>query len=241
MKIKVINPNTSAGMTDGIRNAAEVATRPTTEIIAVSPDMGPASIESYYDEYLSIPGVLEEVKKGDADAYVIACYGDPGLQAAREITTSPVIGIAEASLYMASMLAARFSVVTVLPRIKTMIEELVASYGMQHRVLRVRTTPMCVLDFERDPEAGMEMLRQEGRRAVQEEDAEAILLGCAGMAEFADDLEKELGVPVIDGVVAAVKFAEAMVDIGKKTSKLKTYKYPEKKQMTGMLSNFSWG
>ena len=67
MKIKVINPNTSAGMTDGIRNAAEVAARPTTEIIAVSPDMGPASIESYYDEYLSIPGVLEEVKKGDAE------------------------------------------------------------------------------------------------------------------------------------------------------------------------------
>ena len=95
-----------------------------------------------------------------------------------------------------------------------------------------------VLDFERDPEAGIEMLRQEGKRAVEEDNAEAILLGCAGMAEFADSLEKELGVPVIDGVVAGVKFAEAIVDLGKKTSKLKTYKYPEKKEYVGALENF---
>lgn len=244
MRIKVINPNTSAGMTEGIKHAAENNARTDTEIVAVSPEMGPASIESYYDEYLSIPGVLDEVRKGETekvDAFVVACYGDPGLQAAREITSRPVIGIAEASLYMASILAARFSVVTVLPRIKTMIEELVGSYGMDHRVIDVRTTPMCVLDFENDPGAGMEMLRQEGKKAVQEDDAEAILLGCAGMADFANDLEKELGVPVIDGVVAAVKFAEAIVDMGKTTSKLKTYKHPEKKEITGMLSMFGYG
>lgn len=243
MKIKVINPNTTLEMTKGIEEAAKSAVRPETNILAVSPDMGPASIESYYDEYLSIPGVLEEVQKGsneNIDAYVVACYGDPGLQAAREVTTSPVIGIAEASLYMASMLAARFSVVTVLPRISTMIEELVESYGMKHRLTSVRTTPMCVVDFEKDPEAGMQMLRQEGKKAKEEEDAEALLLGCAGMAEFANSLEKELEIPVIDGVVAAVKFAEAMVDMGKKTSKLKTYKYPEKKKIIGQLSKFGY-
>lgn len=241
MKIKVINPNTTLAMTKGIEEAAKSAARPDTEILAVSPKMGPASIESYYDEYLSIPGVIEEVIKGEeegADAFVIACYGDPGLHAAREVTDKPVVGIAEASVYMASILAARFSVVTVLPRIKTMLEELVDSYGMHKRCLNIRTTPMCVLDFERDPDAGLEMLRQEGRRAVEEDDAEAILLGCAGMAEFADNLEKELGVPVIDGVVAAVKFAESIVDLGKKTSKLKTYKYPEKKEYIGKLADF---
>lgn len=135
-------------------------------------------------------------------AFIIACYGDPGLQAAREITTAPVIGIAEASFYMASMLAARFSVVTVLPRIKTMLEELVIGYGMQHRVVNIRTTPLCVLDFERDPEAGLETLRQEGKRAVEED------------------------------------YAEAIVDLGKTTSKLKTYKFPEKKEFIGQLSSF---
>ncbi|MED4206678.1 aspartate/glutamate racemase family protein [Neobacillus mesonae] len=239
MKIKVINPNTTLAMTRGIEHAAKSKARPDTEILAVSPKMGPISIESYYDEYLSIPGVLEEIKHDDgADAFVIACYGDPGLQAAREFTDKPVIGIAEASLYLASTLSARFSVVTVLPRIKTMIEELVDSYGMSKRVVNVRTTPMCVIDFERDPERGMELLRAEGKRAVEEDDAEAILLGCAGMAEFADSLEEELGVPVIDGVVAAVKLAESIVDMGKKTSKAKTYKYPEKKEYTGALKQF---
>ncbi|MGF6947686.1 allantoin racemase [Neobacillus sp. B4I6] len=241
MKIKVINPNTTLAMTKGIEHAAKSAARPETEILAVSPKMGPVSIESFYDEYLSIPGVIEEVKKGEeegVDAFVIACYGDPGLHAAREVTDKPVVGIAEASVYLASILAARFSVVTVLPRIKTMLEELVDSYGMHKRVLNIRTTPMGVLDFERDPEAGIEMLRQEGKKAVEEDNAEAILLGCAGMAEFADSLEKELGVPVIDGVVAAVKFAESIVDLGKKTSKLKTYKYPEKKEYIGVLKNF---
>ncbi|EJL44660.1 hydantoin racemase [Brevibacillus sp. CF112] len=241
MKIKVINPNTTWEMTKGIEHAAKSVARTDTEIIAVSPAMGPVSIESYYDEYLAIPGVIQEVQKGaheGIDAYVIACYGDPGLQAAREVTQAPVIGIAEASMYMASMLAARFSIVTVLPRIKTMLEELVSSYGMDHRIVNVRTTPMCVLDFERDPEAGMRMLAEEGRRAIVEDHAEAILLGCAGMAEFANNLEKELGVPVIDGVVAAVKFAEAIVDLGKTTSKLKTYLPPEKKAFIGMLSSF---
>jgi len=241
MKIKVINPNTTWEMTRGIEHAAKSSARHDTEILAVSPEMGPVSIESFYDEYLAIPGVIQEVQKGaneGVDAYVIACYGDPGLQAAREVTDKPVIGIAEASMYMAAMLAARFSVVTVLPRIKTMLEELTASYGMSHRVVNIRTTPLCVLDFERDPEGGMQMLALEGRRAVEEDHAEAILLGCAGMAEFADNLEKELGVPVIDGVVAAVKFAEAIVDLGKTTSKLKTYKYPESKPFTGIFSSF---
>ncbi|RFU61014.1 aspartate/glutamate racemase family protein [Bacillus sp. V59.32b] len=241
MKIKVINPNTTMAMTKGIEHAALSAARPDTEILAVSPKLGPVSIESFYDEYLSIPGVLEEVKKGQeegADAFVIACWGDPGLQAAREVTDKPVVGIAESSIYLASMLAARFSIVTVLPRIKTMIEELVDSYGMHRRILNIRTTPMGVLDFERDPEKGLELLRQEGKKAVEEDHAEAILLGCAGMAEFADSLEKELGVPVIDGVVAGVKFAESIVDLGKKTSKLKTYKYPEKKKYIGVLDSF---
>ncbi|QIN80102.1 aspartate/glutamate racemase family protein [Rubrobacter marinus] len=241
MKIKIINPNTTLEMTRGIEAAGRLAARPGTEILAVSPESGPASIESYYDEYLCIPGVLDEVRKGEqegADAYVIACYGDPGLQAAREVTEAPVVGIAEASLYMASMLAARFSIVTVLPRIRTMLEEMVDGYGMTRRVVSIRTTPLCVLDIEEDPEHSWQMVRDDARRAVEEDDAEAVLLGCAGMADFANSLEEELGVPVIDGVVAAVKFAEGIVDLGKKTSKLKTYKPPEKKGFTGAMKGF---
>ena len=222
MRIKVINPNTTLEMTEGIGDAARSVARPGTEIIDVSPEFGPTSIESYYDEYVAAVGVLDEIRKGeseDIDAYVIACYGDPGLHGAREMTEKPVIGIAEASFYTASMLAARFSVVSVVPRI--------------------RTTPLYVLDIDKDPVGSFEKIREEVRRSVKEDDAEAVCLGCAGFAKFAQDLEDELGVPVLDGVVCATKQAEVLVELGKTTSKLKTYRPPEKKRFDGMFSHFS--
>ena len=241
MKIKIINPNTSMEMTRAIDAAAESVARPGTDIDSVSPDFGPASIESYYDDYLSIPGILDEIQKGDAaqcDAYIIACYGDPGLHAARELTTKPVVGIAEASLYMAAMLAARFSIVTVIPRTRTMLEEMVAGYGMREKVVSIRTSPLYVLDVEKDPVGALEKLRVEARRARDEDGAEAILLGCAGFTQFADNLEQELEIPVLDGVVCAVKMVESLVELGKTTSKYKTYRPPESKAYTGIFQKF---
>ena len=242
MKIKIINPNTTLEMTEGIGEAARSVAREGTEIVAVSPDFGPVSIESYYDEVAAACGVLDEVRKGedeDVDAYVIACYGDPGLHAAREMTTKPVIGIAEASFYTASMLSARFSVVSVIPRIHTMLEEMVKGYGMYEKIIAIRTTPLYVLDIERDPIGSMEKLRDEVRASVKEDEAEAVCLGCAGFARFAQELEDELGVPVLDGVVCATKQAEVLVELGKTTSKRKTYRPPEKKHFTGIFRHFS--
>ena len=243
MKIQVINPNTSLAMTESIGVAARSVARAGTEIISVCPTFGPASIESYYDEYLCVPGILDEIHKGEADkadAYIIACYGDPGLSAAREVTTKPVIGIAEASLCIASILAARFSIVTVIPRIHTMLEEMVAHYGFRHRVVSIRTTPLYVLDVEKDPARALQMLHAEARKAKDEDDAEAILLGCAGFAQFATELEEDLNIPVLDGVVCAVKLAEAIVELGKTTSKYKTYRLPEEKAFAGMFEKFGW-
>ena len=242
MRIKVINPNTTIVMTEGIGDAARMVAREGTEIIAVSPDFGPASIESYYDEYVAATGVLDEVRKGseeNIDAYVIACYGDPGLHAARELTEKPVIGIAEASLYMAAMLAGRFAIVTVIPRIHMMLEEMVRGYGMSHKCTDIYCPPLYVLDIEKDPACSIDKLRNEVRRAVREGGAEAVCLGCAGFAAFAQELEDELGVPVLDGVVCATKQAEIMVELGKSTSKAMTYRPPEKKAFKGMFMNFT--
>ena len=241
MKIQVINPNTSLAMTESIGVAARSVARAGTEIVSVCPTFGPASIESYYDEYLCIPGILDEIHKAEidkADAYIIACYGDPGLSAAREVTTKPVIGIAEASLYIASILAARFSIVTVVPRVQTMLEEMVARYGFRDRIVSIRTTPLYVLDVEKDPSRALRMLSAEARKARDEDDAEAILLGCAGFAQFAQELEGELNIPVLDGVVCAVKITEAIVELGKTTSKYKTYRPPERKVFAGMFERF---
>ena len=242
MKIKVINPNTTLEMTEGIGAAARSAARTGTEIVAASPDFGPESIENYRDECVAACGVIDEVRKGEAegvDAYVIACYGDPGLHAARETTEKPVVGIAEASFYTAAMVAARFSIVTVIPRIRTLLEEMVQGYGMAERVVAIRTTPLYVLDIERDPAGSLEKLREEVRRSVREDDAEAVCLGCAGFARFAAELEAELGVPILDGVVCATKQAELLVELGLRTSKRKTYRPPEPKRFTGAFRHFS--
>ncbi|MBR5128913.1 MAG: aspartate/glutamate racemase family protein, partial [Firmicutes bacterium] len=117
MKIKIINPNTTQSMTDSVEEMAKRYADEGTEIIAVSPKTGPDSVETYVDEYLAIPGVLQEIIKGEkegCDAYIIACFGDPGLQAAREVTDKPVLGIAESAIATAKVLAPYFSIVSVL-------------------------------------------------------------------------------------------------------------------------------
>ena len=96
-------------MTDLIGRSARAVAAPGTRVDAVQPTMGPASIESHYDEALAVPGLLEQIALGEAegvDAYVVACFGDPGLDAARELARGPVIGIAEAAMHAAALLGA---------------------------------------------------------------------------------------------------------------------------------------
>ena len=237
MKIKLINPNTTLSMTQSIQEAATRAARPGTQVYSVSPQWGPESIECYVDEYLAVPGVLKEVIKGDreegADAFVIACFGDPGLQAAREATRKPVLGICESAITTAKFLAPYFSIVSVLDRARKVTEDAVSAYGAEKFCRSIRSTGLSVLDFGQDPERGLEALALEGEKAVREDGAECILLGCAGFVDFAQDLERRLGVPVLEGVTPAVKLAEALVDMGLGTSKASTWGWPEKKQFLG--------
>lgn len=237
MKIKIINPNTTQSMTDSIYGMAVRYADTGTEITAVSPKTGPDSIECYVDEYLAVPGVIQEVIKGDrlegADAFIIACFGDPGLSAAREVTDKPVLGICESAIAAAKFIAPYFSVVSVLDRSRKVTEDVVKAYGAESFCRSIRTTGLSVLDFGRDPEKGLAALAQEGRKAVAEDGAECILLGCAGFVDFVDALKEELGVPVLDGVMPAVKFAEALVKMGARTSKANTWKAPEPKAFKG--------
>jgi allantoin racemase len=239
MRIKVINPNTSASMTSKIGAAARAAAAPGTEILAVNPDKGPVSIEGHYDEAVSVIGLLEEIHAGAAsgvDGYVIACFGDPGLLAAREIARGPVLGIAEAAMHAASMLATGFSVVTTLERTRIIAEHLVEAYGMARFCRKVRTTELAVLDLEDETSDARRIITAECSRALAEDGAGAIVLGCAGMADLARALSHELGAPVIDGVACAVKLVEALVGIGLGTSKCGDLRFPIKKPYTGDLA-----
>ncbi len=161
MRINVINPNTTPSMTATIAAAARAAASPDTAIVAVTSPTGPVSIEGHYDEVMSVVGLLEEVRRGEAegvDGYVIACFGDPGLLAAREVARGPVLGIAEAAMHAASFLATGFSVVTTLERTRIIAEHLVLSYGMERHCRRVRATELAVLELE-DP-------RSDARRLI---------------------------------------------------------------------------
>lgn len=235
IRIHVINGNTFDLMTQGIDEAAQASRFPETVIVTTQPKIGPESIESYYDEYLAIPGILEEIiLSGDAfDAFVIACWGDPGVEAARELTTKPIVGIAEASMYVANMLAARWGVITTQHRTLDMVEKTIHKAGFSHRCVSVRTTGIAVKETETAREATIEALEAIGRLAIVEDKAEALCLGCAGMSGLDHELERRLGIPVIDSVAAAVKMAEALVGLQKKTSKALTYKSPEAKQIKG--------
>lgn len=240
-KILVVNPNTTASMTLTIAAAARLVAAPGTAIVPATSAMGPASIEGYYDEAFALPGLLREIAAGEragADAAVIACFDDTGLDAARAMAQIPVIGICEAALSTAAFIAKRFTVVTTMERSRIPIEELAQRYGMSGRA-RIRAANIAVLALE-DPNSGArDRLRNEIVRAIAEDNAEAIVLGCAGMADLARTLSLEFGLPVIDGVGAAVKQAEALVALGLRTSKRGAYAAPVAKPYAGALAEFA--
>ncbi|MGI9338474.1 MAG: aspartate/glutamate racemase family protein [Gammaproteobacteria bacterium] len=225
MKIAVINPNSTASMTEKIRAAAAGAAFDGTEIIAANPPDTPASIEGHYDEAVCVPGLLREVLRADAagaDGFVVACFDDPGLGACREVVNGPVVGICEAAMHFAAVIAASFSVVTTLPRAVPIVEELAHRYGMTHKCRKVRAANIPVLALE-DGDGAAKIVRAEVLRAAKEDNCEAVILGCAGMADLAKALSAECQMPVLDGVVCALKMCEALVGANLATSKACAY------------------
>jgi allantoin racemase len=240
MRIHVVNPNTTRSMTTKIAAAAKAAASPGVEVSAANPDFGPASIEGYFDEAFSVPGLLEEIgKAAGADAFVIACFDDTGLEAARCAATAPVVGIGEAAFHMASLIAAKFSVVTTLSRSIAPIEHNLIKYGLASRCARVRAADVPVLALEEPGSVARSAIETEIERALADDGAEAIVLGCAGMTDLARDLEQKAGVPVLDGVACAVSLAESLVRIGLRTSKRNTYASPLAKPYAGEFARFS--
>lgn len=240
MKILVINPNTTVSMTAKIGKAAAKAASPGTEIMAVNPSYGPSSIEGYYDEVFAIPGMIEEIRNHpDADAFIIACFDDTGLDAARCATSAPVVGIGEAGFHLVSLVSGKFGVVTTLARSVPAIEHNLVKYGLASRCAGVRASEVAVLDLELPGSDACMKISAEIGRSIMEDKAEAIVLGCAGMSDLAHLLGEEHGLPVLDGVSCAVKLAEALVGLGMRTSRTGGYAAPRAKTYVGEFAKFS--
>lgn len=224
MKILVINPNTTASMTHKIGTAAKAVARPGTEIIAVNSQNGPPSIQGFLDVAQCLAGLLKEVScHSEVDAIVVACFDDTGIDAIRSMVTVPVLGIGEAAYHMASLISSKFSVITTLSRSVTGLENNLLRYGLNRLCAKVRATDIPVLKLEQNDAATIEKIRTAIRLAIEQDKAEAIVLGCAGMADLMQQLSDEFGLPVLDGVACAVSLAEALVNTGLKTSKIGAY------------------
>lgn len=234
MRIYVINPNTSESMTDHIRRELEKIKRPDTELRVVNPEHGPVSIESAYDETLAGPPTLELVHKANEEGYdaiILACFSDPALDAAKEVSRIPVVGIEEATMHIAAMLGHKFAITTAF-RNRVPTRELHARLrGVESAYASTLVLDMSVLEMDANPGEAKARILELSRKAVEEEGVEVIILGCAGLAGYAEDVERELGVVVLDPTSVALKVAEAMVDLGLKHSKIGRFAQPPVKEI----------
>jgi allantoin racemase len=228
MKILVINPNTTLAMTRGIEASAKQVCRPDTEILARSPAGGVASIEGNADGIAAAYQMLSLIRELSAthkiDGIVIACFDDTGLHAARELVDCPVIGIGEAAIHAASLVCARFSVLTSLQRSVTILERNAIANGWSGHNFRIHASGLPVLDLESD--SAYATLLDRARSVVAQDHAECLVLGCGGMSHWTARLSEDLSVPVVDGVAAAVTLVEGLVAQGLGTSKTISYAYP---------------
>lgn len=241
MRILLVNPNTTVSMTDKVVAAVKPFAADDVEIIGATSEYGPPSIEGYYDEVFSIPPMLEIIKREqhNINGVVIACFDDTGVDAARAMVDVPVIGICQAAMQTASVLAGSFSVITTLGRSVPALEHLAQRYGYGHICRAVRASEIPVLELE-NPESGAEdKISSEIELTLIQDKAESIVLGCAGMVELASRLSDKYQVPIIEGVAPAVKIIEGLARLGLKTSSRGGYANPVEKTYTGSFDRFS--
>jgi allantoin racemase len=226
----VINPNTTRSMTDAVVSAGRSVAASATTVVGGTPAHGVSAVESNLDEVWGAVGVLEQVAEGErsgVDGYVIACFGDTGLAAARELARGPVVGMSEAALYAAAAVAARFTIVTMPPRTREQSQRVLRHAGLEHRcTVRAIDEPVAAA-------AGgslhlLDEVAAQARPALRDDGAEAIVLGCAGLTDLLRPLRDLLGVPVIDGVLAGVTMVEGLLAMGLTTSRQATFAAPER-------------
>lgn len=241
MRIHLITPI----VTEGIRTLDDVAALNSADLSITQSLIatGPVSIECEFDEAMSVPGIVAEAlaaERSGADAIIIDCMGDPGLKAAREVVSIPVLGPSETSMHLAAMLGHTFSVVTVLDSVVPMIENLAKVYGTSSKLVSVRVINIPVLELESAPEKLTQELAKASLAAVENDGAHAIVLGCTGFLGCAEAIDTALkakgyNLPVIDPIPATVCIAAGIVRAGLTHSK-RTFAHPRSKELKGYPS-----
>ena len=237
-QITVINPTITHEWNVEHMRLYEGAASPGTQIRVVSLEWGPASIEGRADDALAAAGIMRramEAEEEGAGAVIINCMDDPGLYAAREMVSIPVIGPAEASMHLAAMLSHRFSIITTGTDDTSIVEELILRYGMTQKAASVRTIDISVLALDSDKEATLHAVVSAAEKAVLQDGAGAIIPGCTLMAELISEIRARLAacgvsVPVLNPPLVALRLAEALISLRLSHSP-RTYSRPGDKQM----------
>ncbi|MGE2730813.1 aspartate/glutamate racemase family protein [Mycolicibacterium vaccae] len=235
MRILVANVNTTASMTEAIAESARGVASAGTEIVGITPRFGADSCEGNFESYLAAIAVMDAVTSYPEpfDAVIQAGYGEHGREGLQELLDVPVVDITEAAASTAMYLGHKYSVVTTLDRTVPLIEDRLKLAGLDVRCASVRASGLGVLELESDPERAVEAIVRQAREAVEHDHAEVICLGCGGMAELEEKVKAATGVPIVDGVRAAVTIAEGLVRMGLSTSKVRTYAAPRQKKVIG--------
>jgi Asp/Glu/hydantoin racemase len=208
----LINPNTTASITELVlKNARRFAAKGTT-LRAVTGAFGPRYIASRIGYAIASHAAVDALAndRGAKDAVVLACFGDPGLAALKEMSKAPVVGMAEAAILQASAVGKRFSIVTGGERWKPMLEEFVAAQGMSSRLASVRTVAPTGADIARNPKAALALLAKGCTACVREDGADVVILGGAGLAGLATRLKSSVDAPLLDGLACAISMAEGL-------------------------------
>ena len=208
----LINPNTTQSITDLVLRTAKRFAHKGTKLRAVTGAFGPRYIASRVGYAIAGHAAVDALANDRLarDAVVLACFGDPGLAALKEVSKVPVVGMAEASILQASAIGKRFSIVTGGERWKPMLEEFVAAQGMSARLASVRTVAPTGADIARNPKAALALLAKGCAACVREDGADAVILGGAGLAGLAAKLRRSVEVPLLDGLACAIAVAEGL-------------------------------
>ena len=225
MKILYIDPVAPNYFTEGLKDYLDHVKDVNIEINAIPLPRGPGTLEFRYYESLVVPDIIHKIIEAERTGYdgaIIGCFYDPGLYTAREVSTIPVVGPGESSMYIASILGDRFSIIVGKSKWIPIILENIKKYGLKERLSSFRSET-----YER-----MVIL---GEEAIEKDGAEVIILSCTSMYGFHRELQKELKVPVIDPVISAIEYAQFLVKLKQKFgwahSKIRSFQGPKSEEI----------
>lgn len=224
MRILVVNPVGTKIWDKKDEEYLRRFARKDTSINVLSLKKGPNSLETFQSMVSVCPEITQLVKRreGTYDAIVINCFGDPCVEAIREVVDVPVLGPGETSMLIASLLGHKFSVVSPTKKTALQVESHARALGIEQRLASVVGLDIPVLDLERDVERTVKAVVEASEKAV-EDGAEVIVLGCTGLAYMADEIRKRLDVPLIEPASLTLKMAESLVDLRLSHSKVALY------------------